>query len=75
MREVDILMDLLSYMETSQVLYNENIIEIRNPEARQLFTLLRDDEMRAVEMLQQKIERFESEKGIIAKMFPNRKRL
>ena len=60
MREVDILMDLLSYMETSQVLYNENIIEIRNPEARQLFTLLRDDEMRAVEMLQQKIERFES---------------
>ena len=74
MREVEILTDLLSYMESSQVLYNENMIEIRNPEAKQLFTLLRDNKMRAIEMLQQKIERFESEKGIISRMFPNRKR-
>lgn len=74
MKEVDMLKDLLSYFESSQVLYNENVIEIRNPEARQLFTQLRDDEMRAIGMLQQKIERFESETGIIARMFPNRRR-
>jgi hypothetical protein len=75
MKDIDILKDLLSYMTASQSLYNYDAIELRNPEARQLFILIRDDDMRAVEMLQQKIERFESETGIIARVFPNRKRL
>lgn len=72
MKEVDILKDILEYRISNQVFYNEALINVKNPEARQIFTQVRDDEMRAIVKLQQKIERFESKSGIIAKIFPTK---
>lgn len=72
MKEADILKDILQYRISNQKSYNENLIEIRNPEIRQVFTQMRDDEMRAIVKLQQKIERLEASTGIIAKIFPTR---
>lgn len=72
MKEIDIYKDLLYFRISNQVYYNRNIIDIRNPEVRQLFTQLRDDEMRAVVKLQQKLEKLESPPGIIAKIFPTK---
>jgi rubrerythrin len=72
MEQVDMLKDILQYRIANQIFYNENIILIRNPEVRQIFTQLRDDEMRAIAKLQQKIERIESPAGIVAKIFPTR---
>lgn len=74
MKEVEILKDILAYRTASQCIYNDGIIEIRNPEVRQLFTQIRDDEMRAVERLQQIIERQETPPGIIARVFPERQK-
>jgi rubrerythrin len=70
MKDIDIIKDILYYRISNQVFYNENIIDIRNPEARQLFTQMRDDEMRSVSKLQQKIERWESAPFVVSKMFP-----
>jgi rubrerythrin len=72
MKEIDMIKDVLYYRISNQIFYNENIINIRNPEARQLFTQIRDDEMRSVSKLQQKIERWESPPSVVAKMFPTR---
>ena len=72
MKEIDIYKDLLYFKIMNQTYYNRNIIDVRNPEVRQLFTQLRDDEMRAVVRLQQKIEKLESPSGIIAKIFPSK---
>ena len=72
MKEVDILKDILQYRIANQTFYNENLINVRNPEVRQLFTAVRDDEMRAIVKLQQKIERLEANPGIIAKIFPTK---
>lgn len=72
MEPIDILKDLLQYRISNQKFYNDNLITIRNPELRQMFTQLRDDEMRAVVKLQQKIERFQASSGIISKLFPTR---
>ncbi|GAB6086009.1 hypothetical protein [Alkaliphilus crotonatoxidans] len=72
MKEVNILKDILQSRITNQKFYNENLIDIRNPEVRALFTQLRDDEMRAIVKLQQKIERLEAPSGIISKVFPPR---
>ena len=72
MKDVDIVKDLLHYRITNQLYYNEKIIEVRNPEVRQVLTQLRDDEMRAVVELQQKVERFEASPGIISKLFPTK---
>jgi len=74
MKEVDLLKDILQYRISNQTFYNENLIDIRNPEVRQVFTQMRDDEMRAIVKLQQKIERLEASPGIIAKIFPTRPR-
>jgi len=48
---------------------------IKNPEARQVFTQLRDDEMRDIVNLQQKIDRIQSSEGIISKLFPLKPRI
>lgn len=72
MEQIDILKDLLQYRISNQKFYNDNLITIRNPELRQVFTQLRDDEMRAIVKLQQKIERFQASSGIISKIFPTR---
>lgn len=72
MKDIDIYKDLLYCRIYSQDSYNRNIIEIRNPEIRQLFTQLRDDEMRAVVKLQQKIEKLEVTPWIVTKIMPTK---
>ncbi|WP_218059048.1 hypothetical protein [Orenia metallireducens] len=70
MKEVDMLKDLLQYRINNQIFYNRNIIDIRNPEVRAVLTQLRDDEMRSIVKLQEKIEKIEAPSGIISKVFP-----
>lgn len=72
MKDIYIYKDLLYFMVSNEVYYNNNIIDVRNPEVRQLFTQLRDDEMRAIVKLQQKIEKMEAPAGIIARVFPTK---
>lgn len=72
MEDIDILKDILQYRIINQVSYNENLINVRNPEVRHTFTQLRDDEMRDIIRIQQKIERNKGSSGIIAKIIPNR---
>lgn len=71
MKETDVLKDILNHRMSNQIFYNENLINTRNPMLRNLFTMLRDDEMRAIFMLQQRIYRIENPPGILAKMFPS----
>jgi rubrerythrin len=72
MKPIDIFKDLLQSRISNQISYNESLINIRNPEMRQVFTQLRDDEMRSIVKLQQKVQRLETSPGIIAKIFPSR---
>ncbi|HWR60291.1 MAG TPA: hypothetical protein VN580_01685 [Clostridia bacterium] len=72
MEDVDILKDILQYKIINQVSYNENLVNVRNPEVRYVFTQLRDDEMRDIIRIQQKIERNKGTSGLIAKIIPNR---
>lgn len=74
MKEIDILKDILQYRISNQLFYNEKLINIKNPEVRQLFREMRDDEMRDIVKLQQKIQRLESKPHIIAKIFPTKSR-
>ncbi|MCT4562843.1 MAG: PA2169 family four-helix-bundle protein [Maledivibacter sp.] len=70
MKDVDILKDILEYRISNELFYNQNLIHIRNPRARQLFAQMRDDEMREIIRLQEKIERLQSKPYIISKIFP-----
>ncbi len=72
MNEKDMLQDLLEFRTTSQRFYNTCAIIIMNPEARQLFIGIRDDEMRAVTQLQQSLERMLAKPSIISKIFPTK---
>ena len=72
MEDIDILKDILQYKIINQVTYNENLINVRNPEVRHTFTQMRDDEMRDIVRLQQKIERNKGSVGIIAKIVPKK---
>lgn len=73
MKIEEILNDILDYKITSQNLYNESIINIQNPEGRQLFKQLRDDETRDIVKLQQIMNRLTYDKpNIVTKIFPNR---
>lgn len=72
MDDIDILKDILQYRIINQISYNENLINVRNPEARYTFTQLRDDEMRDIVRIQQKIERNKGTSGIIAKIIPRK---
>jgi len=74
MEDIDILKDILQYRIINQVSYNENLVNVRNPEVRHLFTQLRDDEMRDIIRIQQKIERNKGNSGILAKIIPNRQK-
>jgi len=74
MNEVDMLKDILQSRISNQMVYNENLIGIRNPEARHIFTEMRDDEMRAIVKLQQKIHILEAPSSIIGKIFPAKRR-
>lgn len=72
MEDIDILKDILQYRVINQVSYNENLISVRNPEVRSVFTQLRDDEMRDIVRIQQKIERNKGSVGLIAKIIPKK---
>lgn len=72
MEDIDILKDILQNRVVNQVSYNENLINARNPEIRNTFTQLRDDEMRDIVRIQQKIERNKGSVGIIARIIPNK---
>jgi len=72
MEDIDILKDLLEFRAQNQKAYNEHMINIRNPEVRQVFAQLRDDEMRDIVKIQQKIERNKGKSGIIAKIVPKK---
>ena len=74
MEDIDILKDILQYRIINQVSYNENLVNVRNPEIRHVFTQLRDDEMRDITRIQQKIERNKGSSGIIAKIIPNKQK-
>ncbi|WP_432405305.1 hypothetical protein [Wukongibacter sp. M2B1] len=74
MKDIDILKDILQYKISNQLFYNENLIHIRNPEVRQLFSEMRNDEMRGIEKLQQKIQRIQNKPYIISKIFPTKSR-
>jgi rubrerythrin len=74
MRELEILQDILEYRTNSQIKYNSRIIQVKNPEARQVFTQLRDDEMRSVVKLQQKIEKMSEQPFIVSKIFSSKTR-
>lgn len=74
MEEIDVLKDILQYKTMSQMAYNEHLINLRNPEVRELFTELRDSEMRDIVKLQQKIERKKGAKGIVSKILPAKAR-
>lgn len=68
------LKDILEYKISNQLFYNDNLIHIVNPEARQLFSQMRDDEMREIEKLQQKIKRLQAKPYVISKIFPTKSR-
>lgn len=72
MEDLDILKDILQYRIINQVSYNENLINVRNPEVRHIFTQLRDDEMRDIIRIQQKIEKSKNSPYIIAKIIPKK---
>lgn len=72
MKLEEILKDLLQYKIQSQETYNRYVIECKNPELRKLFMDLRDDEMRGVSELQQKIYKLESKPTVLAHIFSTR---
>ncbi|MDQ2085573.1 hypothetical protein RBH29_03885 [Herbivorax sp. ANBcel31] len=74
MEPIYILKDILQSRISNQTFYNDNLITIRNPEVRQVLTQLRDDEMRSIVKLQQKIDRLQDTSGIISKIFPTKPR-
>lgn len=72
MKKNDVLKDILQTRISNQAYYNENLIAQANPETRQVFTQLRDDETRSIIMLQKNIQRLESPPGIISKILPSK---
>ena len=74
MKELDIVKDLLQTVTSMQIFFNERAINIRNPEAKHLFIEIRDDKMRSVAKLQQKVERLQTKPSIVARMLPAKTR-
>lgn len=72
MTELDILTDILEYKMMLQKWYNHALLNVVNPEAKALFTRLRDDETRDVLNIQQKLLRKGSPGKIVHKIFPAR---
>jgi Coat F domain. len=56
MNNIDFLHDSLQDEMTLQSMYNKYMMEISNPEVRQLFTQLRDSKMKNISQLQQEIK-------------------
>lgn len=56
MNTIDFLHDSLQDEMMLQAMYNKYMMEISNPEVRQLFTQLRDSKMKNITQLQQEIK-------------------
>lgn len=56
MNNIDFLHDSLQDEMILQSMYNKYMMEINNPEVRQLFTQLRDSKMKNISQLQQEIK-------------------
>jgi ferritin-like metal-binding protein YciE len=56
MNTIDFLHDSLQYEMMLQAMYNKYMMEVSNPEIRQLFTQLRDEKMKNITQLQQEIK-------------------
>jgi len=56
MNTMDLLQDALQEEMILQSMYNKHMVEITNPEVRQLFTQLRDVKMQNLSQLQQEIK-------------------
>ncbi|SDD67419.1 spore coat protein [Sporomusa acidovorans] len=56
MNTVDYLTDVMQDEKMMQSMYNKNMMDITNPEVRQLFTQLRDAKMQNLSQLQQEIQ-------------------
>lgn len=56
MNKLDKLQDVLESEMTDQMLYNQYMLQITNPEVRQLFTQLRDEHMQHITQLQQHVQ-------------------
>ena len=69
MEKIDAFRDVLLYRVSNEVFYNENLINITNPEIRAVYTQLRDDEMRSIVKLQQLISRLEHPASIVSRIF------
>ncbi len=74
MNEIDMLRELQEYRTMLQKWYNDVLLNVVNPEAKALFTRLRDDETRAVMNIQQALLRMEAPNKIMHKIFPTRAR-
>ena len=72
MEKLDALKDILQARISNQIYYNQNLLYNTNPELRQVYSQLRDDETRSIIKLQQKIQRLESPAGVISKIFPSK---
>lgn len=48
--------DILHFEMSNQIMYNKYLLEIQNPELRQMFTQMRDGKMQQVTQLQQEIK-------------------
>ncbi|MGI8316905.1 hypothetical protein [Halobacillus mangrovi] len=53
MNKFDKLNEIIEVEMKNQMLYNKYLMEITNPEARQLFTQFRDEHMQDITQLQQ----------------------
>lgn len=56
METIDYVQDSLQNEMMLQAMYNKYMMEISNPEVRQLFTQLRDSKMKNISQLQQEIK-------------------
>lgn len=72
---LDLMQDLVKEMTKLQTFYNDQMILITNPDIRGLLTKLRDEVMKAISMLQQRIEAMESKPTEINKIFSTREGL
>ncbi len=72
MKDESILKDILQTRISNQAYYNENLISHRNPEIRQVFTQMRDDETRSIIKLQKRIKRLESAPSVISTILPSK---
>lgn len=56
MNKLDKLHDILETEMSNQMTYNKYMMQITNPEARQLFTQFRDEHMQHITQIQQQIQ-------------------